>query len=112
MKRRASLALMEQLIMVLVFALAAALCLLVFAKAQTLADNTTRRDEAVLIARNTAELLKSGTDPDTLPIPDPYTVVIASQNDLVPGLAQAEITVSHAGECLFSLTVGWQEAIP
>ena len=112
MKRKASLVLMEQLIMVLVFALAAALCLLVFAKARTMADETARRDEAVLIAQNTAELLKSGNDPEALPVPNDYTVVTTPQNDLLPGLAQAEVTVSYEGERLFSLTVGWQEAIP
>jgi hypothetical protein len=52
---------MEQLVMVLVFALAAALCVQVF----VLSDQTSRRyearDRAVLEAQNAAELLKSST---------------------------------------------------
>lgn len=59
MRSKAPLAMMEQLVMVLVFALAAALCLQVF----VLSDKTSRRNEArdraVLEAQNTAEELKS-----------------------------------------------------
>ena len=54
MRTKSPLALMEQLVMVLVFALAAALCLQVF----VLADKTSRHnadvDNAVLLAQNTA----------------------------------------------------------
>jgi type II secretory pathway pseudopilin PulG len=57
---------MEQLVMLLVFALAAALCVQVF----VLADQTSRRnqarDQAVLAAQNAAELLKSGTGEEEL----------------------------------------------
>ncbi len=63
MKRsKTPLALMEQLVMVLVFALAAALCVQVF----VLADQTSRRDEerdrALLEAQNAAEALKSADE--------------------------------------------------
>jgi hypothetical protein len=60
MRSKAPLALMEQLVMVLVFALAAALCVQVF----VLSDQTSRRNEArdraVLAAQNLAEALKGG----------------------------------------------------
>lgn len=59
MRSKAPLALMEQLVMVLVFALAAALCVQVF----ILSDRTSRRNEArdraVVEAQNAAETLKS-----------------------------------------------------
>ena len=109
MKQKASLALMEQLIMVLVFALASALCLLVFSKSAVISDRTTHRDTAVLIAQNTAELLKSGMNPDAIPHSPEYTVVITPRNTDIPGLEKAEITVSHKDEPLCVLTVGWQE---
>lgn len=58
MRSRTPLALMEQLVMVLVFALASAVCLKVFVNA----DQISRRNEAVsqaaLQAQNTAEMLK------------------------------------------------------
>lgn len=109
MKSRASLVLMEQLIMVLVFALAAALCLQVFVKADAISQQTARRDEAVVIAQNTAELLKAGRDPEEFPGPEGYTVEIREEATDIPGLVQAQITVSCEGEALFSLTTGWQE---
>ena len=59
MKSKATLFLMEQLVMILVFALAAALCLGVFARADAMSRQLARRDEAVILARNAAELLKA-----------------------------------------------------
>ena len=59
MRSKSPLALMEQLVMVLVFALAAALCLRAF----VLADQTSRHhadvDRAVLLCQNAAETLKA-----------------------------------------------------
>ncbi len=59
MRSKAPLALMEQLVMVGVFALAAALCVQVF----VLSDRTSRqneaRDRALLAAQNAAETLKN-----------------------------------------------------
>ncbi len=58
MRSKAPLVLMEQLVMVLVFALAAALCVQAF----VLSDRTSRacelRDQAVAAAQSTAETLK------------------------------------------------------
>ena len=60
MRSKASLFLMEQLVMVLVFALAAALCLNAFVQAQRISDAAAWQDEAALTAQNAAELLKAG----------------------------------------------------
>ena len=52
MKNKTSLAMMELLVMVLVFALAAALCLGIFAKTDKMSQQTELRDGAVLMAQN------------------------------------------------------------
>ncbi|CDC73501.1 MULTISPECIES: hypothetical protein [environmental samples] len=63
MRSKAPLALMEQLVMVLVFALAAALCVQVFVLSSRTSRWNESRDRAVVEAQNAAELLK-GMDGD------------------------------------------------
>lgn len=58
MKQKASLALMEQVIMLLVFALAAALCLQAFLWADTHSLENTHRDRALIELQSAAEVLK------------------------------------------------------
>ena len=58
MKNKAPLALMEQLIMLLVFSLAAALCLQVFVLSDHLSRSNEVRDRAVTAVQNAAETLK------------------------------------------------------
>ena len=59
MKNKAPLILIEQTVMVLVFALAAALCLQAFVWADRTSRHNADRDAAVLHARSAAEVLKS-----------------------------------------------------
>lgn len=59
MKNKAPLALMEQILMVLVFALAAALCLQTFAFASQMLHRCEAKDRAVLVVQNAAEVWKS-----------------------------------------------------
>ena len=59
MRSKSPLALMEQVIMVLVFALAAALCLRVFAFSDLASTRNEAVDRAVLECQNAAEFLKS-----------------------------------------------------
>lgn len=59
MKSKATLALMEQTLMILVFALAAALCLQAFVQADRLSREDSARDRAMVYAQNAAETLKS-----------------------------------------------------
>ena len=115
MKNKASLLLMEQLIMILVFALAAALCLQVFAKAGEISRETVHRDQAVLLARNAAELLKAenGQTSNVEALSrDGYRVQVTPQTCQQPGLSRAEIAVFFQEEQIFSLETGWQEALP
>ena len=127
------MALMEQLVMVLVFALAAALCVQVF----VLSDRTSRRNEArdraVLAAQNAAEEVKSvrgdfaqaaalygGTwngqlwgrsyDADWARDGDDYHVLVTPADSGDALLGAAEVTVYTAeGDLLFTLSVAWQE---
>lgn len=124
MKNRTSLVLMEQLVMVLVFALAAALCLGVFVKADQISRETRCRDEAVLLAQNGAEVLKScaGSLENAAEIlggtvtenglqvrSDGFTLVITPEDSGIPGLGQARIAVYLEEEPIFTLRTGWQE---
>lgn len=58
MKSKAPLLLMEQAIMVLVFALAAALCVRVFVWAQLAAGDNAQQDRALVCAQNAGQILK------------------------------------------------------
>lgn len=126
MKSKASLVLMEQLVMLLVFALAAAACLGIFSAARDIGLSAKRQDEAVLLAQNGAEILKStagnleqtaaqlgGTlHDDQLYVPweDGLCLQIQKTASPIPGLGQADLWVIHGdSDILFSLTVCWQE---
>lgn len=109
MKHRTSLVLMEQLVMVLTFALAAALCLGLFAKAGEISEQTARLDDAVLLAQSAAELLKSGEDPEKTLQTGDYTLYIAYEDTPIPDFAQGKITVLYHGEAVYTLRTGWQE---
>lgn len=58
MRSKAPLALMEQMIMLLVFALAAALCVQAFVKSDSISTRSEARDRAALAAQSAAETIK------------------------------------------------------
>lgn len=58
MKSKAPLLLMEQMVMLLVFALAAALCLQAFVKSDGLSGNSEARDRAVTLCQTAAETVR------------------------------------------------------
>ena len=63
MKSRSSLAMMEQLVMLAVFALAAALCLQAFVKSDKMSRNSEARDRAMTLCQSAAEAIRhSGGD--------------------------------------------------
>lgn len=115
MKHKASLLLMEQLVMILVFAAAAGVCLQLFAAADRISVETARRDRAVVLARNAAELLKA-TEGDQEAAEalgaDGYRIAVTSRTSSVPGLAAAGIDVYYEETLQFSLETGWQEVLP
>ena len=110
MKSRATLMLLEQLLMLLVFSLAAALCLRCFVRASEIQKETARRDEAVLIAQNAAEMLKAGEDLETMLTDSEYRLKVLDVPEDVQGFRKAEILVLYGEDLLFRLTTGWQEA--
>ena len=124
MKNKASLLLMEQLVMILGFALAAAVCLRGFAYASQVSREICQQEEAVYLAQSTAEQLKASRElpertfynEDLMPVREDeswcYCVQVTLLPSDLPGLGQAQIHVGSADTSqLFSLTVGWQEAV-
>lgn len=63
MRSKAPLAMMEQMVMILVFALAAALCLQAFVKSDQLSRRSEARDRAAVLCQSAAEVIRaSGGD--------------------------------------------------
>ncbi len=60
MRSKAPLVMIEQMIMLLVFALAAVLCLQAFTASKDISDASICRDRAVVEAQNVAESMKAG----------------------------------------------------
>lgn len=136
MRSRAPLALMEQTVMVLIFALAAALCLRAFALADGISRRVEATDRAVLWAESAADTLKArngdlsraaaelGGELDgqrwIIPLDETwqetageptYTLTARPVETGRPLLGKAQIdVVQKNGERLFSLEVCWQEA--
>lgn len=139
MKSKAPLVLMEQLVMVLVFALAAALCVQAFVKADLDSRHMEARDNALREAQNAAETLKSlsgdfeaasaqyggawdGTEwiiaysdewTQSTPSADgestSYVLRVYPSDSGQLYLRTAEITVSSGDDELCKFTVAWQE---
>ena len=136
MRSKTPLALMEQVVMVLVFALAAALCLQVFAVSNQVSRRNEAMDRAVLEAQNAAEAIKAAGNIHILQeamgaqtmdgklvtvcydeywnsssAGTAYRLTVRETPSHIPGLCSAEITVDRGnGEApLFSITVAWQE---
>lgn len=137
MRNKTPLALMEQLIMLLVFALAAALCLKAFLWSDQTGQALSARDEAVLRTRNAAELVKYyrgdlalaadetgavqpglweiGYDENWQEVSGSPTYLLRATlvEDDIPLLGRAEIELLHPdGTILSALDVCWQEVAP
>lgn len=136
MRSRAPLALMEQTVMALVFALAAALCLRAFVLADGISRRVEATDQAVLWAESAADTLKArngdlaqaaeelGGEFEgqrwTIPLDEnwqetagepTYTLTVQPVESNQPLLGKAQIdVVQKDGASLFSLVVCWQEA--
>ena len=135
MKSKAPLSLMEQLVMLLVFALAAALCLQVFVLSAQMSRRCEARDRAVTQVQNAAELLKgtggdfrqcaaqlSGSAEDHLwqitydenwvesETAADYRLTVTKLPTEYTTLGSAEVCArTGSGEFLFGVTVSWQE---
>ena len=131
MRRGASLVLMEQLVMLLVFALAGTLCLRAFVWAQQSSRERADRDRALLCAQNMAQTLKSSRGDlselgaaregevwslwydekwESCEIPGEYRMTVQKVPTQLPRLGEAQIQVwDREGEVLARLNVMWQE---
>lgn len=126
MKNRGALVLMEQLVVILVFALAASLCLLAFSHAHRISGETDRRDRAVELAASGCEVMKAlhgdlAEAGELLEGQVTEGCLVVSRGDLrmeirplesqFSKLSTSEILIfdTETGEILYSLTVGWQE---
>ena len=134
-RSKAPLALMGQLLMVLFFALTAAICLQAFAKSEIISQNSADRDAASLLAQNAAEAIKalhgdleaakaalSGEIQDGCLllqgdgsgqfVPNGVYHLRVEPQPAEKGLGRATITVTdQAQREWFSLTCSWQEDI-
>lgn len=124
MKHKSQLRIIEQTIMILVFAIAAAICLKAFFATSEISSGLRLRDLAVTEVQNTAETLKAtggdfdetagllGGEYDGNTIRtgfEGFTVcaVPIHEEGLPP---EAEITaLDEAGNALFSIRAAWQE---
>ena len=123
MRNKAPLALLEQILMLLIFALAAVICLRAFLWSDDTSRHSARRDEALIHAQTVAETVKAhggdftaaaaalhGTVEDgALVVAQKEYTLRAEKEATVPYLGRAEIVVEAGGEVLFTLPVAWQE---
>lgn len=122
MRNKASLLLMEQLIMLLVFALTAAVCLQGFAYASQVSRSIHQRENGTFLAQTVAEEVKNGQnrtgsyyyDEELNPVSADedwcYRLELTQLPQRIPGLGQTQVQVENAdARQLALLTVGWQE---
>ncbi len=118
MRSKTPLFLIELTIMLLVFAVATALCLNAFSKAELISLENEKRDIAVVKAQNVAEKLKyygsyeplgAYHDGEKWVLEDgSLTIHIFECNTASPLCKKADIIVNESGEELFSLTAAYQ----
>ncbi len=122
MRDRTFLVLMEQLIMIVVFAVSSAVCLNIFVYSWQISRKSEAKYEAAFIAQSIAEDIKA-TDGTMLFTWDErngafykeyseegrrYTAEIMADED-AEGFNKAEIKVIFEQEEIFSIPVAWQE---
>ena len=125
MRTKTPLVLMELLMMVLVFAVSAAMCMKIFVRADQISREQELKTQAVFLAQNLAEEMKMERktpaeffekegwsreegiwswegDPEC-------RMTVCEVDSEVPGLIRVELLI-HAGEVeLFRIPVAWQE---
>ena len=135
MKNKSTLVMIEHIVMLLVFVLAATVCVRMFVLSEKLSRKYEATDMAALIAQNTAELLKKGGVPALSETEGAvqtgegvwamfydknwetaeqetaeFTLIVKSLPESSPFLFRAEITVlTEAGEELFRLPIAGQK---
>ena len=131
MRSKAPLVLMEQMVMLLVFALAAALCLQAFVRSDSASRHSEARDRAAVLCQSVAESVHSsgGLDAAAQQLGFQFsqdllwmdydedwnsasngTYLLTAQGlpSDTPGLNLARVAVDQDGEVLFELEIAWQ----
>lgn len=131
-RNRASLVLIEQVIMLLVFALASALCIKAFAWADTESAAAAERDKALLMAQNAAQIIKNSGDIAAAELlggcaegerwiiyydeewqsvegGGVYTLTAEPKEDGLRYMSAARVEVYKGAELLLSVDAAWQE---
>ena len=118
MKNKTPLVLLEQLVMVLVFAFAAAICLRIFVLSGRISREQAVLNQAVLQAQNTAERIKGSAAQRKLALEtgtwndqDGYRIEVEKVPEQMEGLGKAIVKVMDAetGQEYIRLPVAWQE---
>jgi len=121
MKSKAPLVMMEQIVMVLVFALAAALCLQTYVLSGVISKRTEAKNRAVVEAQNVAETMKNGGFNEYLDCYDPeqrgtvWCTLLSADWQITKeeSLAEYVITVSYEESdtlCLWLAEIILEEA--
>lgn len=124
MRGKSPLVIMELCIMLLVFAIAAALCLGCFALAEDISAESERRDQAVSMAQNCAESIKAADgdlaaaaeimggswDGESLTLQQGELSLSAAETESGHELlGLAHIRVDFGGESIFAIDCPWQK---
>lgn len=122
MRNRAFLPLIEQILMIAVFAIVSAVCIGCFASARAISLGTEKKDTAVILAQNTAESIKANglsektvvfynEDMTVRDSQDEFMVVCEPLDDSNTLLGSASVSVFYDEKLLFEITVRWQEGL-
>lgn len=126
MRNKASLVLMEQLVMILVLALASAVCLSAFVRSDQISRETEQKTQAAFACQSVAETVKAAGNVDDaarqlgaekdehrwILAQDGFLLAIQEEESGQTGLGKASVQALAEEKVLFSLTVGWQEVAP
>lgn len=122
MRNRAFLPLIEQVLMIAVFAIVSAICIGCFVSARTISLETERKDTAVILAQNAAESIKANGllektvaffNEDMTQNSDDgeYVVVCEPTEDGNELLGSANIKVFFGDKLTFEINTTWQEGL-
>ena len=124
------LTLIEMAVMLAVFGVAAALCMRALVWVDGLSDETRRRDQALVLAQNAAETVKSCSgDMEAAAVAlggiwdgrcrsirydesGTYRVIVERKESASALLGMATVQVYWGERCLVELDVAWQEVMP
>jgi len=119
MKNKVFIVFMEQIIMILVFSICAAICLNIFFYSQKVSEKSALKAEAALVAQNIADKLKAenGEFFESGIWKKEGSKFIKEENDFIAelefikeseDLKKAELTIKAGDEKLFTIPVAWR----